>query len=128
MPPTQPSDYKNPPHLSSETLPLSSSLATFSPNIASPPLTFSSSEGFVFPFSSPSTTEKATLKRSISNPDLQKFPSFLSQLAYFSSLPPLIPPPSTNPKIPSNPPIPTSNSFDILVTKDALQSEGHQNL
>ncbi|KAG5396627.1 hypothetical protein IGI04_018441 [Brassica rapa subsp. trilocularis] len=44
LPPTPPSDYQNPPHLSSETLPPSSSLATFSPNIASPPLTFSSSE------------------------------------------------------------------------------------
>ncbi|KAF8047583.1 hypothetical protein N665_2939s0007 [Sinapis alba] len=97
---------------------------------SSSPLTFTSPEGFLFPFSPPASIEKTTLKRSNSNPNLPTFSSFMSQLAYFSSLTPLTPKTLSfhkNPS-PSSLALPTSNQFDILVTKSALQPEGPQNL
>lgn len=83
---------KNPP-LKPYSDPIPSPLAS---GISPLPLTLTSPEGFFFPFSLPATKEKtlekSSLKRSNSNPNLTKhlsFPSFMSQLAYFSSLPPL---------------------------------------
>ncbi|KAF2563987.1 hypothetical protein F2Q70_00016110 [Brassica cretica] len=78
----------------------------------------------------PETKKKPLLKRSLSIPNLNTFPSFMSQLAYFSSLPSPYPNPPFNPQKP--PPLdslslPTSNSFDILATEGTLHPEGSQN-
>ncbi|XP_022547792.1 vegetative cell wall protein gp1-like [Brassica napus] len=120
-----PSPSKNPPPLPSSPL-ISDS---------SPPLTFTSPGDFLFPISPPATTEKQSLQRSKSIPSLHSFPSFMSQLAYFSSLPPLTsntlptkencPIKNTSPDPPS---IPISNPFDHLATESALHSEEPQNL
>lgn len=103
------------------------------PSINPSPQSFISSEAFLFNLSHPATTQKDLLKRSFSNPDLQKFPSFSSHLASYSSLTPFLPlnAPSLDqisapiPPVPLSSATPTSNSFDILASSGALLSEEH---
>ncbi|KAF3575090.1 hypothetical protein F2Q69_00060202 [Brassica cretica] len=123
------------PSLSKNPSPLLSSPLIYD---SSPPLTFISPNGFLFPISPPATTKKQSLQRSKSIPSFHSFPSFMSQLAYCSSLPPLTS--NTSNTLPTKencpikntsldpPSIPTSNPFDHLATESALYSEEPQNL
>ncbi|KAF8106989.1 hypothetical protein N665_0129s0058 [Sinapis alba] len=123
--------------------PYSSSLtASLPPNIHlsslnSPPIAIvTDSPGTSFsPLPSPSLSQncnpvlsqKTLLKRSISNPNLQSFPSFMSQLAYFSSLPSIFPIPPLKPlnsPTPSTlPPLSSLTSVDFPVSSGALHLE-----